>query len=146
MIFFQSNQAFGKGNKNLEGPFVSTEGLRTIRVEKRFNIPFNKELAEDIVGKKQYSLDPYNLEIDLRYRITKKTPITRELKPKDPLKAIHEMKYLPPGSVILILQKRSSGSMPYYYVRGQLRGATHDDVTGWVYSPALMGQNLEVVE
>lgn len=142
----QDNPAFGRGNKNLEGPFVSKEGLRTIRVEKRFNIPFGKEQGEDIVGKRQYNLDPYNLEVGLLYRISKKTPISQELKPKDPLKAIAEMKYLPAGSVFRILKKESKVSMPHYYVRADVHGNTRHKVTGWIYSPALMGQDLSVVE
>ena len=118
----QSNPAFGKGNSNLHGPFVSKQGLRTIRLGKKFNIPFDKNSATGIVGKKQHNLDPNNLETNLRYRISKRTPITDEIQPKDPLKAIAEMKYLPPGSVIRILQKRSIRSTPYDYVNAQVQG------------------------
>ena len=142
----QDNPAFGKRNKNLDGPFVSKEGLRTISVTKRFNIPFGKEKEGTIVGKRQYNLDPYNLEVNLRYRISKKTPISQELKPKDPLKAIAEMQYLPAGSVIRILKKESRRSAPHYYVTAEVRGSTRHKIIGWIYSPALMGQDLNVVE
>ena len=143
---FQSNPAFGKGNKNLHGPLVSNQGLRTIRVAKKFTVPFDRRNAAGIVGKRQHSLDPTNLETSLRYRISKRTPITDEIQPKDPLKAIAEMKYLPPGSVIRILQKHTTGFLPYYYVDGQVAGSTHKRFNGWISSPALMGQDLSVVE
>jgi hypothetical protein len=147
----QSNPAFGKGNSALEGPFVSRKGFRTIRVERKFSIPFGKTRGAELVGKKQYSLDSYDLEVNLLYRISKSTPISRELEPKDPLealKAIAEMRYLPPGSVFRVLKKQSSGSMPHYYVRVDVRGDRRHKVTGWIYSPALMGQgqDLSVVE
>lgn len=142
----QSNAAFGKRNENLEGPFVSKEGLRTIRVEQRFNIPIGKARMAAIAGKIQYNLDPSNLGLNLRYRISKKTPISRERALKDPLKAIAEMQYLPPGSVFRILQKDSSRSAPYYYVQSDVQGDKNYKITGWIYSPALIGQDLEVVE
>jgi hypothetical protein len=142
----QKNPVFGKSNKYLEGPFVSTEGLRTIRIEKKFSVPFDREGAGDIVGKRQYSLDPYNLEMNLHYRISKKTPIFQEIKPKDPLKAIAEMKYLPPGSVIRIMKRQLSGSTPYYHVHAKVRGGASHTITGWIDSNALMGQTLSVIE
>jgi hypothetical protein len=142
----QKNPVFGKSNKYLEGPFVSTEGLRTIRIEKKFSVPFDREGAGDIVVKRQYSLDPYNLEINLHYRISKKTPISQEIKPKDPLKAIAEMKYLPPGSVIRIMKRQLSGSTPHYHVHAQVRGSASHTITGWINSIALMGQTLSVIE
>lgn len=144
----QDNPAFGKGNKNLEGPFVSKEGLRTIRVEKRFNIPFDEENGAEILGERQYNLDPYSLEVNLLYRISKKTPISNEIEPKDPLKAIAEIKYLPPKSVFRILKKKkvSRGLMPYYYVRADVGGDKRHKMTGWIYSPALIAQDLSVVE
>jgi hypothetical protein len=149
----QSNPAFGEGNSNLEGPFVSRKGLRTIRVERKFSfpwfpssIPFGEMGGAELFAKKQYSPDPYDLRVNLLYKISKKTPISREREPKDPLKAIAEKKYLPPGSVFRVLKKQSSGSMPYYYVRADVRGDTRHKVTGWIYSEALMGQDLTVVE
>lgn len=142
----QDNPAFGNGNKNLESPFVSKKGLRTIRVEKKFNIPFNKEKKKLLSAKKQYSLDPNNLEVGLLYRISKKTPIPKERKPKDQLKAIVGMRYLPAGSVFRILKKVPSNVSMYYHVRADVGGNAQHKVTGWIRSPALMGQDLSVVE
>lgn len=142
----QPNPAFGKGNNGLESPFVSKGSLRVIRIEKKFSIPFGKAKLAAIIGRKQHSLDPNNLELNTLYVISKRTPISNELKPKDPLKAIAQIRYLPPGSVIRILLKHSEGSLLHYFVRADLRGDTHHKVTGWIYSPALMGQDLRVIE
>jgi hypothetical protein len=144
----QSNPKFGKGNINLEGPFVSKEGLRIIRAERIFNIPLSKQISSGIIKKKQYSLDPNNLEVNLLYRISKRTPLPQELKPKDPLKAIAEMRYLPPGSVFRILRvhQDKDSIIPYYYVRADVHGAPGQKVTGWIYGTALMGQDLSVVD
>lgn len=142
----QPNPAFGKGNNGLESPFLSKGALRVIRVEKKFSIPLEKARLAAITGKKQHSLDPNNLELNTLYVISKRTPISNELKPKDLLKAIAQMRYLPPGSVIRILLKHSEGSLLYYFVRADLGGDTRHKVTGWIYSPALMGQDLRVIE
>lgn len=125
--------------------FVSRKGLRTIRVEKKFSIPFDKTRGVELVGKKLYSLDPYDLDVNLLYRISKNTSISRELEPRNPLNIV-EMECLPPGSIFRVLKKQSSGSMPHYYVRVDVRGDTRHKVIGWIYSPALMGQDLSVVE
>jgi hypothetical protein len=142
----QSNPAFGKGNINLEGPLVSKEGYRVIRAERKFNLPLSEQIVASIMEKRQYNLEPNNLEVNLLYRISKKTPIPRELKPEDPLKAIAEMRYLPPGSVFRILKKHHEGATTYYYVRADVKGNTGHKITGWIYSEALMGQDLSVVD
>jgi len=48
--------------------------------------------------------------------------------------------------VFRILEKQADGSMPYYFVRADVKGDTRQKVTGWIYSPALAGQDLSVAE
>lgn len=140
----QTNPAFGQGNVRLEGPFVSKDAFRTIKHEKSYHIPYPHAAAAQIIGKKQHSLSPCDLELNLPYSYSARVPISRELSPKDPLAAIAEMRYLPPNSVFRILQKQPSGNSAHYYVQADLPGSAGARVTGWIYCPALMGEDLRV--
>jgi len=143
----QQNPIFGKMNKNLKGTIVIDDhGLRIIRVDKSLPFPFGERLSAEIRTKKQYSLNAYNLEPNVLYRISKKTPIFNELDPVDKIKAIAEMGSLPAGSVIRILRTIEKGSFPYYYVRADVRGNRRIKVEGWIHGGALLGQDLSVIE
>jgi len=143
----QKNPIFGKMNKNLKGTkVIDDHGLRIIRDNKSFLIPFGKMLSAEIRTKKQYNLNAYNLEPNVLYRISKKTPIFKELEPVDKIKAIAEMGSLPAGSVIRILRTIEKGSFPYYYVRADVKGNKRIKVEGWIHGGALLGQDLSVIE
>jgi hypothetical protein len=143
----QKNPAFGKRNINLEGIKVrDSNDLQIIREKQSFLIPLGKELSAQILAKKQYSLNAYNLETNVLYKISKKTPIFKELDPVDKIKAIAEMRNLPVDSVIRILRKVEKRSMTYYYIRADVRGDTRKKAEGWINGGALLGQDLRVIE
>lgn len=84
-------------------------------------------------------VDPYQLIIGTRYRLSKETPLMPEFEPSDPMRAIQNIKKIPAGRVVTILSKKEKGASPWYCVK-------YETDEGWVNSVALLGQSLELVE
>lgn len=143
----QKNSNFGLRNSNLEGSnVINDNGLNIIKIEKTFKIKMSDSDVKSISNKKQYSLDPYNLNLDIPYRISKRTPISKEFDAKDSIRAIQEMQYLPPGSVIRIFRMEKKGGFPYYYATADIPGNRKQQLKGWISGGALLGQDLQVVD
>jgi hypothetical protein len=143
----QKNTNFGLRNANLEGSkVINDKGLNIIKIEKTFKIKMSDSDVKTISNKKQYSLDPYNLNLDIPYRISKRTPISEELDQKDSIRAIQELKYLSSGSIIRIFRMEKKGNFQYYYVIATAGTNSKHQLKGWINSVALLGQDLKVVD
>jgi len=137
----QKNPAFGDLNCNLVGTKVERDGrLRIIRYEKTFPAPFNKLAAKSVMENNDIpSLDPSKLALNTPYKLSKKTPLLKEIEPEDPLRAIAEMRYLPAGTIFQVAKKTMHNRTPYYFIIAETEG---QKVNGWVNSIALIGQEL----
>lgn len=137
----QSDPRFGKGNKNLLGCGISSEGLRVIRRKVSFEVPYSGQTHE-----MSYSnLDPRNLDIGKTYIIEKKTPLLPEHSPKSPLASLEKLIYLPPGGRIKILSREAIKGSPWYWVSAN--SSQHGYIgKHWVNSTALIGQRLKIIE
>lgn len=137
----QRDKRFGKRNENLVGKAVQTTGLRI--AESEIRIPF--PLSDRSLGTAQLpSTDPYSLEPNQAYRIAKETPLMPVLQPTEPMVNIKNVKYIPAGYLIEIINTSAIHGNPWYEVvvrdgMGRRLGS------GWVNCIALTGQNLEPV-
>ena len=143
----QKNTNFGVRNSNLQGSkIINNQGLNIIKAEKKYKIIMSDSDVKAISNKKQYSLDPYNLNLDVPYRISKRTPISERLDQKDSIRAIMEIKYLPPGTIIRIFKMEKKDGGQYYYVIASAGENLKQNIKGWISSVALLGQNLQIVD
>ena len=137
----QKDKRFGRRNENLVGRAVRTEGLRIVESEVRNHHP----LRDTSVGSVRLpSTEPYSLELNQSYRITKDTPLMPVLRPIDAMDALENVKYIPAGYVIEIVDISSALGNSWYEVvvrdrKGIPRGS------GWVNSIALVGQAIHWV-
>ena len=84
-------------------------------------------------------IDPFDLEIGARYRLSRETPLMPEFEPKDPIRALQAIKKIPPGGTVMVISRKQKAISPWYYVRY----GSHE---GWINSVALVGQSLERIK
>ena len=136
----QKDRRFGKRNENLVGKAVSTTGLRVIRGEVKIRYRVHVSAGQAHLP----STDPYSLELKRAYRISKETPLMPMLGPSDPMAALEQVKYIPAGYVIEILDASTMHGNPWYRVSVTNQKETYVG-SGWVNSIALLGQELHAV-
>ena len=141
----QPDKRLGKRNENLNGKAMRTEGTRVAESEVRisFPVPAGPEVFEHFP-----SLDPYSLELMQSYSLSKRTPLMSVLQPPDSFEgimtSIGEMKYIPVGYTIEIVDSSNVHGNPWYEVvvwdaERNRRGS------GWINSDSLISQELESV-
>lgn len=106
--------------------------------EKRKEIFLDIVKAEDRALKEAEEKYPFpyyeHLQVGQEYQLSKETPLMPELEPTDPFAALQQIKYIPVGGTIKILQVATKQGSPWYYVNVAGIGL------GWINSIALMGQ------
>jgi hypothetical protein len=135
----QPDPSFGKQNSNLTGKKVRTAGLRVVEEEIELDYP----LDSPPVGKLSPSLDPRNLEVGKIYILSKETPLMPYHSPSNPLAALKQVKQIPKGGMVKIMETIQKNSTPWYKIiafdqKNKRIGA------GWINSTALLGQELQV--
>ena len=137
----QPNPKFGNGNADLIGSRVENKGLRVVKGEVELEYP----LGDDTLVKSRFhSLDPLSLQKGLTYVLEKKTPLMPTHSPKDPIEAIRNIKYIPVGACIKIMEMHKKDDTLWYQVIVVNKNKKFLG-TGWVSSLALLGQKLEVL-
>jgi hypothetical protein len=79
----QSDLRFGTRNQNLAGRKVATSGLRVVTAEVKITYAISKATHASAVDYR----DPENLRRDVRYRLSRETPLAVEPHPADSLRA-----------------------------------------------------------
>jgi len=138
----QINPAFGAGNVNLQGTKVSKTGLRTVEAQNTLRKPLADASPTAYLPTKAHYA---SLEVEGRYRLSKKTPLMPELEPVDPIAAIARMRYLPPRSTIVVKQIRMKRTTAWYYVEASDPRNRHVG-SGWINSLGLLGQDIDILK
>ena len=136
----QANPRFGERNCKLSGKTVSKKGLRVIRAENRIRYP----LDSAPIGRSPFpSLHPRKLEVGMAYMISDKLVVCPHHSPRDVTEAFKQVRHVPSGHVLVILDVFNKNGTPWYQVIASAPGAPMKDaVTGWVNSHALARQKL----
>lgn len=142
----QKNPSFGPRNKNLFGKTVQLQGkgtkweMRIIRRVVKVRYPLTSTSG---LKRRSVSLDPYTLEVNATYILSRRTPLVDSPAPKDPLAAIARMRDMPSGSKISIRRSAKVKGGLWYRVIATNRDGQRIG-SGWVNSIALVGQKLRV--
>lgn len=141
----QPDKRLDNRNKNLIGKAMRTEGTRVAESEVRISFPV--PAGPEVFGHFP-SLNPQALELKQSYLLSKRTPLMRVSQTPESFEEImteiKEMKYIPAGYVIEIVDSSDVHGTPWYEVvvwdaERNRRGS------GWINSDALISQKLESV-
>ncbi|MCH7527113.1 MAG: GNAT family N-acetyltransferase [Planctomycetes bacterium] len=73
--------------------------------------------------RRSVSLDPYTLDVNATYILSRRTPLVDNPAPNDPLAAIARMRDMPPGSKIRVLRSvKVKGGLWYEVIATDARG------------------------
>ncbi|MCX6321518.1 MAG: hypothetical protein NTX93_06920 [Bacteroidia bacterium] len=133
------------------GEFVTGEGsehfgtgtagrLTTLRISKALYFPM-----EGRSEKSSEYASYQSLKVNGTYAISKETPLMPGIQPADPLAAMNDIKYLPPGSRIRILSIQENNNVRWYKVQAMSKSGTSIG-NGWINSIALIGQEILVIK
>ncbi len=139
----QPNPNFGLRNKNLVGKAVSKDDvLGTIKNEDDFfrtvksEVEFDSLLKDPPTGKSPYPnlVNSRKLKVGQTYVLSKQTPLMPSHDPVDPIEAVRQMKQIPPGAKMKVLDLVMKNGKPWYQVDVYNPKKTG---TGWINSTAL---------
>lgn len=128
-IIFWKNVTFGHER--------SEDELYVKRGSQEWNAREKIGVAPPVV--RSYAIDPVNLTIGEKYRLSSRAALMPEFEPTDALEAIGRMRYLSNGAVIRVVEIRYKRGTPWYRVQS-------NGVHGWINSTALLGQRLTRVK
>lgn len=135
----QPDSRFGEKNSKLTGTAVNTSGSRF--VEDEIDIPY--PLDSPPTGKSPYpNLDPFELEIGIKYVVEKQTPLMPHHSPSDPVAALNKIKQIPQNGNFKVLDKFNKRSLVWYQVVAYDKRNSKIG-NGWINSTALIGQKLK---
>jgi len=142
---YQTDQRFAPNNENLVGDAVSRVGALRV-VEDEVLIPHPLDNASAEAGSVPLpSTDPYSLDTNQAYRLSRATPLMPSSNPRDPLGALGEARQIPAGYVIRVIDVSDVGGTPWYQVIVSSEAGSQT-ASGWINAIALLGQELEAVD
>lgn len=121
------------------------------RPEERFGLPEQRRvqiwseycLVENRAAdeaERQHPIDPtQSMEVGQSLMLTKGTNLVPEIRPKDPISAMQQMKWLAPGTRITVVKVDTSEGNLWYWVRAA-NGAGVVISEGWINSIGLINQ------
>jgi hypothetical protein len=143
-----------------------TTGIRNVQADTLPELPWrwrNQYVHADVeidypmnappVGKSPFpSLDPMTLEIGAVYVVSRQTPLTPLAPSRNPtdadlISALQQIEQIPKGGGFKVLEVYSKRNDPWYndpwYKVTAFDKSTQEIGTGWIYSLALHGQELQ---
>ena len=129
---------FQVGTEPIKQPHAKPQVKHGLSESKRKEVFWMFFGAEDIADRHLYPTD--SLTIGQSFILSEQTPLMPELEPADPMAAIPQIKQLPPGTRIIVINTVLKGGVPWYEVRA-LSSAGSPLGSGWINSMALKGQS-----
>lgn len=135
-----SRDLFGERNADLTGKAVTQGTVRNSKtVEDEAEIPFS--LDQVVIGESPFvNIDFRALEIGTYYKVSKKTPLMKEIDPQNPIGSMFEAQAIMPGGIFRVISRTQRDGISWYEVTVR----TEDGIiSGWINSLALQSQDLE---